>query len=193
MRIVPSQFVPSWPTFNDAGISARIEDIFSSHFPKFSASTRQYTFIFLGGALLIGASLVLFHYLKCLSVLIPLVAFTKGDESLREISPLLNDLSLADQQNTLQWAEKQALKDLKSWSFDDLLQLYRKTYVRGGRYQDPQRRAVWPEQIIPYVQKWRSEVLATALIQNFKSQITIDVLDLSKPADKELQLLAQKS
>ncbi len=66
MRIIPTQFVPSLPTFafNEGKMSARIENLFSSHVPKFSASTRHYTYIFLGGVLLLGFSLAAYRYLK---------------------------------------------------------------------------------------------------------------------------------
>ncbi len=106
---------------------------------------------------------------------------------------MIKELSFQDQQNALQRVEKKILQDLKSWDFMTLLQHYRQTYVRGGRYQNPQRRAVCPELVIPYVQKWRSNVLAKALIHNYNAQVAQCNLDPSKPADKELQLLAKKS
>ena len=217
-KIFPKQFIPSWSTFKEGGVSARMGDIFSSHFPKFSSTTRQYMYILLGGALLIGFSSMLFRYLKPTFKKISLawrmyqiyrrvqnpvssspaidnllMAYIKEGKDFEGLSIAIQKLSSQDQQNAFQCVEKQALNHLKSLSFTDLLQHYRRTYVRGGRYEDPQRGTVWPELIIPYVQKWRTEVLAKALIQNFKSQITIDVLNPSYPADKELQLLAEKS
>ncbi|MBS0614928.1 MAG: hypothetical protein JSR58_00040 [Verrucomicrobia bacterium] len=182
------------------------ENIFRTQLPK--VFSKQNTPILIGSLIFIGCVWALYPRLKPTLMKIKIIwnvyqlyrrakkpqdpknqvvsyALGKGN-----IPEELKTLSLSELSSVFSSAEKQALKEFKTWKYDTLLNHYKNTYVRGGRYEYTlsEWTIQWTAQV--YVQRWRTKMLLKVLVEHFRSKI--DIPEPKTPAENELFELAKK-
>lgn len=197
--------VPLTPYFEK--LSLRVKEVYSR-------ISNKHSLYILGGVVFLGVSVRCYYYLKPVLIKVKLlwrlyqtsktfsfqkplkdisketttlILYVKGNEELKTISLAMSSISSEDQQRVCSSSEIQILKDLKRWDCVTLFTLYKKTYVRGGHYE---QECIQSKSVLLYIQRWRTKVLQKVLLENFRSQI--GSLSSSIPAENELLLLMQK-